>query len=180
MRRLQNPIPQRRPLCALPAAVAIVLFLGCGGGGAAMKSPEEGGAPETVPDALADLDRAEAELAQAIGSPAFARPPGEEPRPATGGDAPEVRPDSRDASPTTSPPPPPSTQSAGAERAAEVQSSLPPPDPCVTACRALASMSRSADHLCDLAGHGDDRCSSARSRVERATDRVRSQCPSCR
>lgn len=175
MRRLQNLTPERRPLRALPAAVAIVLFLGCGGGGVAMK----GGAPETVPDALADLDRAEAELAQAIGSPAFARPPGEESRPATGSDAPEASPGSRDAFPTTSPPPPPSTQSAGGERAAEVQSSLPPPDPCVTACRALASMSRSADHVCDLAGHGDDRCSSARSRVERATDRVRSQCPSC-
>lgn len=50
---------------------------------------------------------------------------------------------------------------------------------CSTACKALASMRRSADHLCVLAGDGDARCTDARSRVQSATDRVRSSCPSC-
>jgi hypothetical protein len=164
--------PHRRPLCALPAAVAIVLFLGCGGSGAPGKSPEGGAAPETVPDALAELDRAEAELAQAIGSPTFAGPPDK-----TRAYAGET--DTRDASPTdapagTSPPPPPAV-AGGGDRPESTM-----PDPCVTACRALGSMSRSADHICDLAGQGDGRCENARSRVERATDRVRAQCPGCR
>lgn len=164
---------RRRPLCALPAAVAIVLFFGCGGSEPPMKSPEEGSAPTTVPDALAELDRAEAELAQAMGTPAFAGAPGvpDESRAATGGAAPH------DVSPSSPPPPP--AETAAADRPA-MQSTLPPQDPCVTACRALASMSRSADHVCDLAGHGDDRCSNARSRVERATHRVQAQCPGCR
>jgi hypothetical protein len=167
-----------QPLCALPAAVAIVLFLGCGGSGAPMKSPEEGAAPETVPEALAELDRAEAELAQAIGSPTFAGPPDktraypeEASKPAETRDASPA-----DAPPTTSPAPAPA-QAGGGDAP---DATLPPPDPCVTACRALGSMSRSADHICDLAGQGDDRCGNARARVERATDRVRAQCPGCR
>lgn len=167
--------PRRSPLCALPAAVAIVLFLGCGGSAPptrSTKSPEESGPPESVPEALAELDRAEAELASAIGSPAIAGAPADESRAATG----EATP--RDAEPhevsPTSPPPP--AQAAGAD----APSAFSRPDPCVTACRALASMSRSADHVCDLAGHGDDRCENARSRVQRATDRVRAQCPGCR
>ncbi|HZF56146.1 MAG TPA: hypothetical protein VE093_46345 [Polyangiaceae bacterium] len=159
--------PHQRLLCALPAAVAIVLFLGCGGGEPAMKTPAGGSAePATVPEALADLDRAEAELASAIGSPTFAAPPGD-----TAGQS------TRDASPTTSAPPPPASPQAGG--AEQTDSTMPQPDPCVTACRALASMSRSAEHVCGLAGEGDGRCESARSRVQRATDRVRAQCPGC-
>jgi hypothetical protein len=52
-------------------------------------------------------------------------------------------------------------------------------DGCATACRALASMARSADHLCSLAGEGDGRCDDARGRVRGATARVRSACPTC-
>lgn len=50
---------------------------------------------------------------------------------------------------------------------------------CAIACKALASMTRSADHLCSLAGDGDARCTEAHARVKSATDRVRSACPSC-
>jgi hypothetical protein len=160
----------RRPLGAL--SVAIVLFLGCGGSEPRAATPGGGAAPETVPEALAELDRAEAELASAIGgSPAFASPPADAPG----------RTDTRDAPPTvtTSPSPPLAQPGGGADRAAEAQS-MSPPDPCVTACRALASMTRSAEHVCDLAGQGDDRCSIARSRVDRATGRVQAQCPNCR
>lgn len=52
-------------------------------------------------------------------------------------------------------------------------------DPCATACRALASMTSSADHLCKLAGEGDGRCEDARGRVRGASARVRSACPAC-
>ena len=38
-------------------------------------------------------------------------------------------------------------------------------DPCATACRALASMQRSAAHLCSLAGEGDGRCEDARGTI---------------
>jgi hypothetical protein len=52
-------------------------------------------------------------------------------------------------------------------------------DGCATACRALASMARSADHLCSLAGEGDGRCDDARGRVRGATARVHTACPTC-
>lgn len=52
-------------------------------------------------------------------------------------------------------------------------------DPCAVACRALASMVSSADHLCKLTGEGDGRCDDARGRVRGASARVRSVCPSC-
>jgi hypothetical protein len=52
-------------------------------------------------------------------------------------------------------------------------------DPCAVACRALASMRSSADHLCQLSGDGDGRCDDARARVRGATQRVRAVCPAC-
>ncbi len=59
---------------------------------------------------------------------------------------------------------------------------VPPPpngEACATACRALSSMRRSADHLCSLAGERDGRCEDARARVTGATSRVSAQCPAC-
>lgn len=50
---------------------------------------------------------------------------------------------------------------------------------CAVACKALASMGASADHLCTLAGEGDGRCDDARARVRGASARVRSACPGC-
>jgi hypothetical protein len=52
-------------------------------------------------------------------------------------------------------------------------------DRCTNACRALASMQRSAARLCDLAGSEDARCSDVSARVERAQARVRQACPAC-
>lgn len=118
--------------------------------------------PASLPDALAQLDQAEAEISQALGVPTFASPPGDRAQPA----------------------PPPSSTSAPAPRVPEATGgqgaqSLSA-DPCVTACRALASMSRSVEHVCELAGEADERCASARTRVSGAEGRVRSQCPACR
>ena len=49
--------------------------------------------------------------------------------------------------------------------------------PCDMACRALSSMRRSADRICELAGSADERCTRARGRVSAAEDRIRrAQC----
>jgi len=51
--------------------------------------------------------------------------------------------------------------------------------PCHAACRALASMRRSADRLCAISGDDEPRCGDARGRVERAEERVSAHCPAC-
>lgn len=48
---------------------------------------------------------------------------------------------------------------------------------CAAACRALASMERAAEHLCQLDTGSE--CGRARERVEAARERVRSTCGGC-
>jgi hypothetical protein len=48
---------------------------------------------------------------------------------------------------------------------------------CAAACRALASLERAADHLCALSDPSE--CADAKSRVERARDRVLKACGDC-
>jgi MYXO-CTERM domain-containing protein len=48
---------------------------------------------------------------------------------------------------------------------------------CATACKALDSMRRAADRLCQL--DPGDRCAKARQKVSDATARVNASCPSC-
>ncbi len=52
-------------------------------------------------------------------------------------------------------------------------------DGCETACQALASMRRATDRLCDLTSDEPSRCSDARGRLDRATQRVREVCSDC-
>jgi hypothetical protein len=74
----------------------------------------------------------------------------------------------------------PRPTAAGSERPAKkMETETTSAPPCETACRALASMSRAAQHLCGLAGDADQRCDAARTRVKSATDRVEAQCPRC-
>ncbi|HEX4512989.1 MAG TPA: hypothetical protein VGH87_24880 [Polyangiaceae bacterium] len=49
---------------------------------------------------------------------------------------------------------------------------------CATACRALESMERAAEHLCALESGSE--CGRARERLEAARERVRSSCGGCR
>jgi len=49
---------------------------------------------------------------------------------------------------------------------------------CATACRALESMERAAEHLCALDGGSE--CGRARERLEAARQRVRASCGGCR
>ena len=48
---------------------------------------------------------------------------------------------------------------------------------CATACRALASMERAAEHLCALDGGRE--CDHARERLAAARERVRASCGGC-
>jgi hypothetical protein len=50
--------------------------------------------------------------------------------------------------------------------------STQPPGRCAVACRALGSMRRSADRICTLTAADDSRCTNARQRVTRASQRV--------
>lgn len=52
--------------------------------------------------------------------------------------------------------------------------------PCDAACRALASMRRSAERICEIAGASDERCLRARRRVESAAERVERAGCACR
>ena len=58
--------------------------------------------------------------------------------------------------------------------AADVEAGL---TECTSACRALASMERAAEHLCEL--DGAEECSSAKERVERARAKVKNSGCSC-
>ena len=55
--------------------------------------------------------------------------------------------------------------------------------PCETMCKALQSMSRAADRICELARDGSatdqKRCTDAKAKVAEATARVRVSCPNC-
>jgi hypothetical protein len=52
---------------------------------------------------------------------------------------------------------------------------------CAQACKALASMKRSSDRICELNGPSDPgaRCQKARDRVETARETMRKRCGSC-
>ncbi len=56
---------------------------------------------------------------------------------------------------------------------------LPMQDRCLVACKALASMQRSATQLCELTGQYDPRCENVQERVEAARELVYASCPSC-
>jgi hypothetical protein len=130
------------------------------GAGAAPGSDQQD-APSTVDAALADLSRAEGEIGRAVETLSERegrKSPAGMPAPAT------------TASPAT-PSPTPQTQP---KTTGETQ--LGVGDPCVTACRALASMQRATEHLCGLTGDGDERCSGARERVRGARVRVEGSC----
>jgi hypothetical protein len=51
---------------------------------------------------------------------------------------------------------------------------------CDTLCKSLASMKRSADKLCEIAGEDSDRCRAAREKVSNAERKVcEAKCKSC-
>lgn len=166
----------------LGLVLGALVLAGCGGAVAhAPATPSAAPAPSE----LGELDRAEAQLDEALrglGSPRFATPPPAaasasalpiEPvaEPAKAGRA-EKEIDAPGAS-------------VAADRAQQVAApsvaagGAPAVDRCAIACHALASMARATDNLCELRGADDARCLDARARVEGASARVRSACPAC-
>ena len=47
---------------------------------------------------------------------------------------------------------------------------------CATACKALDSLARAAQHICEVA---PDQCEAAKARLKNASDRVHAACPTC-
>ena len=141
------------------------------GAGCAMSQPKSAPAPveepetasttpeaETVSleDAAKTFDDAERELAGLIQAE---QAPREEPEARAPGDA------------------SPSPLKQG--EAAPSPTATRPENRCGVACRALASMRRSAARLCELSGEADSRCQDVQSRTERARERVARTCPRC-
>jgi hypothetical protein len=171
---------------ARAAASLALLALGpltlaaCGAGAA---FPQKEAAPTNPDEALAMLDRAEGDLRLALGpaaSPAVGAPAASAAPVAPG----VAEPAADQARPSSPPPPPAAPPSRDAEEretkvSAGDDAKSAPYDPCVSACRALGSMTRAATHLCSLAGDGDARCASAQDRVKSATTRVQQACPAC-
>ncbi|WP_437760363.1 hypothetical protein [Sorangium sp. So ce1389] len=183
---------------AAPLWICAVALSGCGGAAVAhapmapepasataMASQEEG-SPRTAEDALAELERAEGELDRVLGAPAGGSEDRSVAQSAPPGDRSPAAPSTAAPPPATSPAPPaaadsaPRATTAGREHPSKkAEAEQVSAAPCETACRALASMSRAAQHLCGLAGDADQRCDAARTRVKSATDRVEAQCPRC-
>lgn len=187
--------------------VNLALSTGCGGGtldsmaatpaNAATRAPAEPEAlPPTTPpppaggdseiDALLhDLrvqkDRVDRELARKeqltvarADEAENAAPQEEAPAPAPKASAPAKPSKKKDAPAATGAPP------AGPRDADREASSDWVGSPCDTACRALASMERSTERICALAGETDTRCTSARSMVKASRDRVQASGCWCR
>ncbi len=130
--------------------------------------------------AVAAVDSAERAIDQALGvgsqSTALAQSAGQTVAPL----APPPPP-----APPEPPPPPaktrasPSREPASPKKATveEAPRAAPAAETCGTACSALASMERAAEHLCGITGAADDRCTGARTRVKNASARVHAVCP---
>jgi hypothetical protein len=133
----------------------------CGGAAAPAKMVHEEASPD---GALQALDAAEAQLAMALGGATQGGDAPAQPQPAGAPAASSFQPTPRFATPAPTPPPT-VAPAAGASRSLDVKERERDAvrvagGACVTACAALASMERAADHLCSLAGATDGRCTS--------------------
>lgn len=173
MRRCLSSVQKSRPILSIlwaPLSLAVVSFAfvaaGC--------SPQEASAPPAVypsqPAGYPSEQPADREVRSQ--QPGYAQPPPPlEPVPPAGDE--------------------PATAEEAAQRLAEDEqrlSSLLGPDgelvelsvdKCGVACSALASLRRSADALCRLAGEDDDRCQHARGVLSRGEQRVQAAGCSC-
>ncbi len=188
---MKRVMPSHRPLLAFVSAGAVAALAACGAapmqgpsGAKGAESAPAFAASVTVDEVVAELARAEAAVDVALGGGLrFAEAPG---RAGARRDEKEDKALAQGtAKPAPASPAQPSAQAAPrAERGpaddrAGAAAELATQSPCATACRALASMERAVEHLCGLAGAGDARCESARTRARTAAERVRSGCPTC-
>lgn len=148
----------------LARAGALLFALGLAGCGAAGKSapppasaPSGGDAEETTPTFDSELKQREAE--------------GEPERPAPGGEAGFAQPALASLD---------DAESLLERDSKDLARALGTARDCAVARKALDSMKRSADRICELNGPGDpgERCARARGRVEAASESVRRGCGS--
>lgn len=140
-----------------------VLWLGCvaaltacGGSAGKAGSPER---PADTVDSLADsIEAEERSLRAELGPPPAAAPAAGKPALDTGLTAEETK-----AAESVSNQPEPSPTSEAPPRAVA---------PCETACKALASMRRSQERICEIAGTAHERCEWAKRKVGDAVARV--------
>jgi hypothetical protein len=165
---------------SVAGGAALVLGLALGGvlsgcGGAAASPAKSVGDErlDSVGDALGALDRAEDELLAALGERLESEQAQQGyPPPQPGQAAPTYA--------QPAPPPPPAEPEALAAEGGDADGlGDAPSSRCTVACRALGSMDRAAERLCELSGEEDDRCVAARERVAIAHDRVEASCPTC-
>lgn len=172
----------RRPLCFL---VFALLAVGCAG----RRSAPSTGAPPVASeprassdgaDALASLEAAEAELEQArreLETSTAAFGVASAPAAATGAAAPTAQaapPAERDAAEASKPKKRDAADQAEAGRAEQAESRATAPPPCVTPCKAFASLLRAKDAVCRLDAPNGARCARAESIVREAESRVAS------
>jgi hypothetical protein len=195
--------PLARAALAVASALALPPALSACGGAMPSRAATEEPLPPTADGTLAQLDRAEEDLRLAlVGEPPLpqtAATRGNAPA-ATGQAATSPPQPSSSSQPPATPPAPEgwpapretraetrATLTSHEERATTVQASSDESssatrtaeDPCVRACRALASMERATEHLCVLSGSDGARCGGARARVTSARARVSAACPAC-
>jgi len=188
---------RRSPTRVPAAALLIVAFAsggfsaGCGGAELATKAADAPASSAAAAEATATPEAALAAFAEAerkidglfppAGSPAPTAAPAPPPPPplANHGVA-EKAP-----SPTTPARSPAAGRDKREERAAPSDSKPEAPgqpiaaDSCSSACSALGSLERAAEHVCALTSAADPRCTGARARTASAAARVRAACPSC-
>ena len=150
---------------ALGAALSAAAIATVGCGGAAGRGPADADTTD-IDSLLRQLEQSEQEIEAQLGPTATASP--EPPRVALGGGA-DALDEEAEATEDEAP-----VVTSG-ESAARVSTA----PPCEIACKALASMRRSADRICELAGSADARCVNARRRVDEATARVARASCSC-
>jgi hypothetical protein len=111
-----------------------------------------------------------APMAPTVTQPAETQPSTAAPAPAGEGERP---------TPAAGSSPPRGWDDLAAELGAAEADALASGKDCVTACRALQSMQRSADGICSLCSETDDRCKAARERVRVAAEKVSGTCGGC-
>jgi hypothetical protein len=193
MNRTRPPKSRSAALVLILLCAAFTAF-SCGGSVASTQEPRSSAGfdnsppPSTPEEAIEQFDHAALQVDQSLmAMTAYAEPPAGVTQPPGQYPGQYAQP-SPQAAPSTPPPPPapPSpgvADSAPKEAKAEIEANRAAPtmsgDPCETACRALASMGRAAEHLCGLAGAEDPRCNNAKERFRAAEGRVKQSCPRC-
>jgi hypothetical protein len=136
---------------------ALAVLAGCGAAAPPAAPTSPGGAGEEAEiERIGDVDELERRLAAT-----------ERQLEAELGDVP-IAAEEEPASPQSEPEPP----GAAPEPSGSPRADRQRPSACEVACRALGSMRRSADRICQLTSADGPRCSSGRARVARAEHRV--------